>query len=82
MKLPWDWSGLKLARAWERQGYQMERRSGSHLRLGLVSGVGVRHLTIPAHRTLKIGTLAAILGAAAEQLEISRDEVLRRLGEF
>ena len=40
------------------------------------------HITIPAHSSLKVGTLAAILISVAEYLKISRDELSRNLLGF
>ncbi len=37
------------------------------------------HVTIPAHKQLKIGTLAEILNEVAQYLEISRDELAQKL---
>jgi hypothetical protein len=38
-----------------------------------------RHVTVPAHDPLKVGTLSGILGDVAGHLRITRDELLRRL---
>jgi hypothetical protein len=38
-----------------------------------------RSVTIPAHKQLKIGTLAAILGGVANYLEITREDLARNL---
>ncbi len=78
MKLPRDLSGVALARALGRVGYQVTRQTGSHLRL-TTNLPTQHHLTVPAHDPLKLGTLAAVLGAVATHLEIDRDELLRRL---
>lgn len=37
------------------------------------------HLTIPAHESLRIGTLAAILTSAAVRLGVSKDDIASRL---
>jgi hypothetical protein len=37
------------------------------------------HITIPAHKDLKIGTLAKILAEVAAYLEISRSDLEREL---
>jgi predicted RNA binding protein YcfA (HicA-like mRNA interferase family) len=55
-------SGSQLVRALERDGWQVARQRGSHVRL--------KHqdrrtpLTVPLHRELKRGTLAGILADA------------------
>ena len=78
MKLPRDISGGALARALERFGYQVTREAGSHLRL-TTQERGEHHLTIPDHKTLRVGTLAAILGEVAVHFQVERAEVVRRL---
>jgi hypothetical protein len=40
---------------------------------------GVHNVTVPAHRPITVGTLAAILDGIADHFEISRDELLTRL---
>ena len=78
MKLPRDLSGLKLAKALARLGYEIDHQTGSHIRL-MTQRVGEHHLTIPAHDPLKVGTLNAILRAVAERQAMSREELLREL---
>ena len=78
MKLPRDLSGLELAKALGKVGYQVTRQTGSHLRL-TVDSPTQHHVTIPAHDPLKLGTLAAIVGQVAEHLKLDRDELIRRL---
>jgi len=78
VKLPRDLSGLKLAKALARLGYEIDHQTGSHIRL-MTQRVGEHHLTIPAHDPLKVGTLNAILRAVAERQAMSREELLREL---
>ena len=78
MKLPRDISGPALAKALARLGYEVTHQSGSHLRLTSHKG-GEHHLTIPRHRRLKVGTLAAILRDVADHARMSREELLERL---
>jgi hypothetical protein len=40
---------------------------------------GEHHVTIPAHDSLRIGTLASILGDVAAHLNITRDDLASRL---
>ncbi|MCC6811726.1 MAG: type II toxin-antitoxin system HicA family toxin [Deltaproteobacteria bacterium] len=77
-RLPRDLSGTDLARLLRRYGYESTRQTGSHIRLTTTTG-GEHHLTIPAHASLRVGTLSAILGAVAEHLKKTRDEVLEEL---
>lgn len=78
MRLPRDLSGIDLARALRRVGYEIVRQSGSHIRMTRLAGAQ-HHVTIPAHDTLKVGTLAAILSDVASQLKLSRDDLISRL---
>ena len=78
MKLPRDLSGRDLARALEVLGYAITRQTGSHLRL-TTQDQGEHHVTIPDHAALRVGTLAAILGEVAANLQLERSEVVRRL---
>ena len=78
MKLPRDLSGAQLAKRLGRVGYKVTRQTGSHLRLTIDKPVQ-HHITIPAHDSLKIGTLGAILGEVATHLKLTREELLARL---
>lgn len=80
MKLPRDLSGHDLAKALGRLGYQVNRQAGSHMRLTTEHG-GEHHITIPAHKVLKVGTLNAILREVGEHANLARDELLERLFE-
>ena len=79
MKLPRSLSGADLAKALRRVGYQEVRQSGSHLRLSAETQQGGHSLTIPMHESLRVGTLAAILGEVERAHGLSRDELLDRL---
>jgi predicted RNA binding protein YcfA (HicA-like mRNA interferase family) len=78
MRLPRDLSGEDLAKSLRTVGYELTRQSSSHMRL-TTSRHGEHHVTIPRHHSLRIGTLAGILGDVAEHLGITRDELLQRL---
>jgi predicted RNA binding protein YcfA (HicA-like mRNA interferase family) len=66
-------SGQRLIKALERDGWEVARQRGSHVRL--------KHpdrrvsLTVPLHRELKRGTLSGILGDAG----LNPDELGRLL---
>lgn len=79
MKLPRDLSGTDLARLLRRSGYEVSRQTGSHIRLTSKSMGAEHHVTIPAHRQLKIGTLAEILSDVAAYLEITREALAEQL---
>ncbi len=72
MKLPRDVSGPQLAKQLRRQGYEITRQTGSHLRLTSIIKGTEHHITIPAHDSLKVGTLSAILSDVAAYLEVNR----------
>ncbi len=78
MKLPRDISSADLAKALRRLGYEIDRQSGSHIRL-TTQQRGEHHVTIPAHDPLKIGTLNAILRDIAEHFAMDRDRLLGTL---
>jgi Predicted periplasmic or secreted lipoprotein len=78
MKLPRDLSGAELGQALRRLGYTITRRTGSHIRL-TTERHGRHHVTVPAHRSLKVGTLAAILDEVARHHGLSRAELLKEL---
>jgi predicted RNA binding protein YcfA (HicA-like mRNA interferase family) len=79
MKTPRDLSGRQLATALCRKwDYREVAQSGSHIILQTESSRHQR-LPIPAHKTLKIGTLNAILRLVAEHKGVSRDELLSSL---
>ena len=78
MKLPRDVSGEALSRLLARYGYRVTRQTGSHLRLTTEPG-GQHHVTIPAHASLRVGTLGAILTGVAAHLGKTKDELVREL---
>ena len=78
MRLPRDVSGEELAGVLARLGYQVTRQTGSHFRL-TTQQVGQHHLTIPRHRSLRVGTLASILTVVAQHHGMTRQELVERL---
>jgi predicted RNA binding protein YcfA (HicA-like mRNA interferase family) len=62
-----------------RFGYEVTRQTGSHIRVTSKFKGAEHHATIPAHRQLKIGTLAEILGDVASYLDLTREELIERL---
>jgi predicted RNA binding protein YcfA (HicA-like mRNA interferase family) len=79
MKVPRNLNGRQLAdhliRHWQ---YQEAHQTGSHIILRTEQSSG-QTLTIPAHKPLRLGTLAAILRMAAEHKGARRDDLLRNL---
>jgi len=59
---------------------QVSRQTGSHMRLTTLQG-GEHHITIPRHKSLRVGTLNGILTDVAEHLEIEREALVRALFE-
>lgn len=78
MKTPRDISGVQLAKALKRLGYDITRQRGGHIRL-TTHQQGEHHITIPHHDPLKPGTLHQILQLIANHFECSRQEILERI---
>lgn len=79
MKLPRDLNGNDLAKLLHKYGYTVTRQSGSHMRLTSSYMGNVHHITIPNHDPLKLGTLNSILNSVSAYLQITKDELLRKL---
>jgi predicted RNA binding protein YcfA (HicA-like mRNA interferase family) len=60
VRLPRDISGEDLARLLKRYGYQTTRQTGSHMRLTSTHRGDEHHITIPRHKSLRVGTLIPI----------------------
>ena len=78
MRLPRDLGGEDLAKLLGRYGYEVTRQTGSHMRLTTTQR-GEHHVTIPCHRSLRVGTLSAILRDVADHLDIAREELVETL---
>lgn len=78
MSLPRDLSGKELIKKLEVLGYEPTRQSGSHVRLTTQDG-GTHHITVPTHKTLKVGTLSAILKDVAGHFKMTKEEVIERI---
>lgn len=78
-RLPRDVSGERLVTLLGRLGYVPTRQSGSHVRLTAVVDDTERHLTVPLHGSLRVGTLSAILADVAHHHDRTRDEVIALL---
>jgi predicted RNA binding protein YcfA (HicA-like mRNA interferase family) len=76
MKLPRDLSGAALIRLLCRHhGYRLVNQEGSHVILE--TDVPRHHrLAVPDHKPLRVGTLNAILRAAAEAKGIEKEDIL------
>lgn len=77
MKLPRDMDAAELIKALARLGYRPVRQTGSHIRLHCDDPEHA--ITIPNHRPLRVGTLAAIITDVAGKHEMERDALVRLL---
>lgn len=77
MKLPRDMDAAQLIKALARLGYRPVRQTGSHIRLQCDDPM--HSITIPNHRPLRVGTLAAVIADVAEQHKIERDGLVKLL---
>ena len=78
MKLPREISGEELAKLLKKYSYQITRQTGSHIRLTTTTQ-GEHHITIPAHKCLKIGTLSGILNEVAVHFKINKGDLIKEL---
>jgi predicted RNA binding protein YcfA (HicA-like mRNA interferase family) len=79
VKLPSDLNGVELARRLQRLDYAVTRQSGSHMRLTRQGPHGQQHITIPAHKPLRVGTLRQILKDVASHCLIELSDLLDQL---
>jgi predicted RNA binding protein YcfA (HicA-like mRNA interferase family) len=79
LRLPRGLSGAELARLLRRYGYEVSRQTGSHVRLTSTMMGTEHHVTIPAHRDLRLGTLASILSNVAAYLKKDRETLANEL---
>ena len=79
MKLPRDVDGVRLASLLRRYGYQVTRQTGSHLRLTSSAKGAEHHVTVPAHKEIRLGTLHTILRDVAAYLEMEPTQLLEEL---
>jgi predicted RNA binding protein YcfA (HicA-like mRNA interferase family) len=80
VKIPRDLNGADLARRLVDYGYSITRQSGSHMRLSRQAAGSQQHLTIPAHKPMRVGTLLQILKDVASQTGVSLEEVVQAIG--
>ena len=79
MRIPRQVSGGDLVRALRTLGYERVRQDGSHLRLTTERN-GTHHVTVPAHRPIKVGTLLnGILKPVAAHHRLTVEELLAKL---
>ena len=78
MKIPRNITGRELENLLKLYGYKISRQRGSHIRL-TTNQKGTHHITIPAHKPLKIGTLSSILNDIARHFNISKEELIKEI---
>ena len=79
MKLPRDVSGVALIKILERHfGYRQVHQVGSHIVLE-TNDPHHHRIAIPAHASLRLGTLNAVLRAVAQAKHINKNDILSRL---
>ncbi len=78
MKVPRDINGEELIRALQRFGYHPVRQTGSHVRMACFLANTEHHITIPKHKSLRIGTLNAILQDVSKHLGLEKEELLQK----
>ena len=78
MKIRRNLNGTALVEALRVLGYERVRQDGSHIRL-TTTVKGTHHVTVPAHKPLKIGTLSSILKSIAAHHQMPLEELLEML---
>lgn len=78
MRIPRDVGGRELASLLSKYGYSITRQTGSHIRL-TTNVLGEHHITIPAHPSLRVGTLSAILSEVAAHLKKDKLTLIEEL---
>jgi len=79
LKLPRDLDGNRLASLLRRYGYRITRQTGSHIRLTSSAKGAEHHVTVPAHREIRVGTLHVILRDVAAYLNMEQAQPLDEL---
>jgi predicted RNA binding protein YcfA (HicA-like mRNA interferase family) len=79
LKLPRDISSSDLVSLLEKYGYRNMRQTGSHIRLASRIKGKEHHLTIPNHKSIKVGTLSGIITDVAIYLEIDKESFIQAL---
>jgi len=78
--MPRQVDGAELTRALRVLGYEQVRQDGSHIRLTTQVN-GTHHITVPNHRTLKLGTLlGGVLKPVAAHHHLTIEELVQKLG--
>ena len=78
MKLPRNVSARELIKSLGKIGYEVTRKKGSHVRLTCTFPKS-RHVTIPNHDPIRLGTLAAILSDVATARNQTKEELINQI---
>jgi predicted RNA binding protein YcfA (HicA-like mRNA interferase family) len=78
-RLPRDISGNDLISKLKVYGYLPTRQTGSHARLTRSAADGDQHITVSQHKSLRVGTLNAILNDVAGHVGKQKEEVVEEL---
>ena len=79
MRIPREVSGEELVKRLGKLGYTQTRQTGSHVRLTCISGKGEHHITVPRHKSLRLGTINNILADIASHLEKQKGDLVAEL---
>jgi predicted RNA binding protein YcfA (HicA-like mRNA interferase family) len=78
-RIPRDVSHKNLCTVLSKYGYTISRQTGSHIQL-MSNFMGHEHsITIPAHSSIKVGTLNNILKGIAAYLKITKEDLVENL---
>ena len=78
-KIPRDISGEELTKLLKKYGYEINRKTGSHIRLVSKFKDEEHNITVPDHHPIKIGTLNNILNDLVDHLKIDKKELINKL---
>jgi len=78
-RIPRDLSGRELVKLLKKYGYQLERETGSHIRLGSKYKGADHKITIPDHKSIKLGTLNSIMKDICFYLGIDKEILIKEL---
>jgi predicted RNA binding protein YcfA (HicA-like mRNA interferase family) len=79
MKVPRDLSGAALVKCFCKSwGYRRVHQVGSHVILD-TNDPSPHRIAVPAHKTLRLGTLSGILRDVARHKNVDRAEILASL---
>ncbi len=79
MKLPRDISGSELASLLRGYSYDVSRQTGSHIRLTSKASGKEHHVTVPAHRSLRVGTLSGVLADVVSYLGKTKEQLAEEM---